>query len=99
MREEEEVTPSQVGAAGWEDWEGGKGGGCQSNVQANQIILYMKCISSSASRKAGGLLFVFSVSLRAARRAVAAAPPLRKQRRWAFYMTIFLVADRHNRSK
>ena len=43
---------------------------------------------------------VFTISLHAARRAMAAAPPLPKQQRWAFYTSIFFLAtDRQNRSQ
>ena len=41
---------------------------------------------------------VFAIPLHAARRAMAAAPPLPKQRQWAFYVSISLAPDRPSRS-
>ena len=41
---------------------------------------------------------VFIIPLQAARRAMAAVPPLPEQRWWAFLCTIRILADRPNRS-
>ena len=41
---------------------------------------------------------VFIIPLQAARRALAAAPPLPKQRQWALPYAIVILADRPNRS-
>ena len=47
---------------------------------------------------AGVCDLVFIIPLQAARRAMAAAEPLPKQRCWAFLYTLRILADRPNRS-
>ena len=42
-----------------------------------------------AARPAAYNLYLISRYIHAAQRAMAAAPPLPKQRRWAFYMSVF----------
>ena len=85
MREEKEVTPSQVGAVIWED-----GGVVEVSRMFNLIKSYFTrnaYQAGFAGHQAGGLPLVFNIPLHAARRAMAAAPPLPKQRRWLFYIS------------